>query len=182
MPWEDIINSLLKTKERMGDTTKAEELGLPHDEETLAQMVRFHIKINNLEESVHLKQAKLRPTIVLALLKELIDRRHPAFSKWEDPDRCYQAMGRAVCAKFPWAYHRGANGQWSAKEDGEVPPMVLKAMLGRGAEDTAADSLLTEKNEIPPDASKSLDEALEDIRPKAFLEERSSKNVEDPNV
>ena len=136
MPWEDIIRSLLQA--RSGPTD-----ALPHDEYILANMVRFHIRVANVGAAVHLRCAKLRTWVVLALMKDLIDR-HPVFDKWQDRDARYAAMQRSVESKYPWAYDN-KGGNLYPKEDGEVPPAVQEALDANARAQDPESTLIFEK-------------------------------------
>ena len=76
MPWERIIeklNTLLEDDDSWNS--------LPHDENILAKMVLFNLRIGNVTDlSKWLPAARLRPHVVLKLMFYLIDRTYPLCS------------------------------------------------------------------------------------------------------
>ena len=74
--WDDVLERLLAiTKSPDGVAV------LPHDEHTLAQLVRFEFRMQEKDISKHLKHMRLRAHVVLQLCLELIHREHPVFKQ-----------------------------------------------------------------------------------------------------
>ena len=191
MPWEDIIKGLLQT---CGDVDLARppaNQGLPHGQEMLSRMVRFHLRISSVDASKHIEHARLRPHVVLKLLHALIDRQHEVFMRTQNGQRVLKApaallkqrMAEAVAAKYP---EDPADARLpEAQRRGTIPPMVWEAMLRARQEprrDPAQKSLIFDKNATPAAAPEAVEDVFSWARPYALVEERSSRNVEDINV
>ena len=68
MPWEDIIQSMLKVARGIDVKKPASEQPLPNSGAALATLVRLHLRVAVKDCSRHIAHARLRPRIVLALL------------------------------------------------------------------------------------------------------------------
>ena len=66
MPWDEILQGLQ-------DLSNKGAVGPPHPPEFLAHMVRVHVKVNAVNVAKRLKEAKVRPHVVLKLGMLLID-------------------------------------------------------------------------------------------------------------
>ena len=76
MPWENIIDKL-RTLLEDDDSWNS----LPHDENILAKLVLFNLRIGNVTDlNKWLPAARLRPHVVLKLMFNLIDREYPLCS------------------------------------------------------------------------------------------------------
>ena len=95
MPWEDIVRNL---EEVMSD---AELAALPWGPEHLRYLFRLHLKVGDCDMEQHLKEMKIRPFVLVLLLKELIDRRHGAFADNVHAQRLKERMERAVAERYP---------------------------------------------------------------------------------
>ena len=165
--------------------------GLPHGQEMLSRMVRFHVRIASVDASKHIEHARLRPHVVLKLLHALIDRQHEVFMRTQNGQRVLKApaallkqrMAEAVAAKFP---EDPADARLpEAQRRGTIPPMVWDAMLRARQEPrrgSAQKNLIFDKNATPAAAPEAVEDVFASARPHAIVEERSSRNVEDINV
>jgi len=176
MPWEAIIDSLMKTQSGIDLSKHPAEQSLPWSEDILAQMVRVQLKVGSEDATRHISQVKLRPHVVLELLYTLIERQHKAFegkSRRADFRDMKEALRKAVNAKYPPTHY--------VDPDGTVPPLVEKAMRHSLQEPSEASSIF-DKSAIPGDAPTNCADVFEHMRPQAFFLERHSDNVEDPNA
>ena len=74
--WDDVLERLLKITNSPDGVAE-----LPHDGDTLAQLVRFEFRMQDKDMSKHLKHMRLRAHVVLQLCFELINREHPVFKQ-----------------------------------------------------------------------------------------------------
>ena len=95
MPWQDIIESM--SRSALGTDMER----LPRDPECLKYLVRLHLKVAHNDMHEKLRQVHLRPHILLLLLKELIDRRHPVFDGCGSAAMLRQRMERLVNERYP---------------------------------------------------------------------------------
>ena len=96
MPWEDIYTSLLTV-------VADEELRmLPHDENVLANLMRFRLEVGSVDISNEIADMHLRAHVVLRLGYELIDKGHPAFACRRYARSVVKEMyGRLVEIRYP---------------------------------------------------------------------------------
>ena len=97
MPWEKIIQKL---KTLLEDDNSWNSL--PHDENILAKMVLFNLRIGNVTDlSKWLPAARIRPHVVLKLMFNLIDRKYSLCSGSRVAQQIKEQIGKQLEAKFP---------------------------------------------------------------------------------
>ena len=97
MPWEKIV-------EKLNTFFKSDNgwSSLPHDEDILAKMVLFNLRIGNVADlSKWLPAARLRPFVVLKLMFNLIDRKYPLCSGSRIAQKIKEQLQKQLEAKFP---------------------------------------------------------------------------------
>ena len=97
MPWEKIIDGL-KTLLEDDNSWKS----LPHDENILAKMVLFNLRIGNVTDlSKWLPAARIRPHVVLKLMCNLVDRKYPLCTGSRVAQQIKEQIRQQLEAKFP---------------------------------------------------------------------------------
>ena len=97
MPWEKIIDGL-KTLLEDDSSWKS----LPHDENILAKMVLFNLRIGNVTDlSKWLPAARIRPHVVMKLMCNLIDRKYPLCTGSRVAQQIKEQIREQLEAKFP---------------------------------------------------------------------------------
>ena len=148
----------------------------------------MHLKVAGQDFHNHLRQVHLRPAILVLLLTELFERKHEAFlrsaaGQTMDMDKRVEQMKADVYRLYP------------ETEDG-VPLIDRKGVIPTGireeletAEQEAAESpakkrksINVTKNATPGDISMTIDNCLEDIRPKAFCLDANPSDSTTPDV
>ena len=196
MPWEDILTSL---KEALED--KDLRL-LPHSGAVIAHMIRFNLRIGTIELAKHLKEAKLRGEVVLALGRELITSGHRAFvnerllqkplrkaaanvldSKRSPPcpsglEAVIHAFEDRARARYPEAVFNEPDGAMLP----EVASAIEASIKRRDASKKQPPSGIFDKNATPASGPKLLQHVFEEVRPMAVLEERHSDSATDMNA
>ena len=96
MPWEDIVKCLDET------IMSNDELALlPWDPEVMQNLVRIHLKVGDLDFEQYLKEVKIRPFVLVLLLRELVQRRHGPFADNPNAQKLMERMERAVAKRYP---------------------------------------------------------------------------------
>ena len=132
MPWEQLLRKLNQACDDLTCGT------LPHEEEALAQMVQYNLRIGDLTElNEFVPQAKLRPFVVKKLLEHLIDRRHPALVG-EHKNLHGEALRAHVCRLVDERYPEQEASLPEGQRQGTIPPAVEYIM--RQAQERPVDS------------------------------------------
>ena len=116
MPWEDIMKCL------DGMMSDAELSCLPWGPECLKYLVRLQLKVAGKDFEQHLKQVKLRPFILVMLLKELINRRQGPFADDARAAAFMERMERAVAERYP----EHESDIPISERNGTIPPGIIE--------------------------------------------------------
>ena len=133
---------------------------LPHDENVLAELVRFEFKVASDDITHHLHDLKLRAHVVLHLGYELIEKNHPSFRCNEsvvDLKARYKAL---VGERYPLTAVEAALPEVDRK--GIVPPAVLAAVRRRASTHARPSE---NKHATPADAPSLAEDFLQHTRP-----------------
>ena len=161
----------------LGVSTSEQLSMLPHDETVLAHMVRFHLKNGSKDMFQHIRQARLRPHVVLKLLHVLIERNHGAFRGKGSAELLKLRIRTAVEARYPdQETHLPEHSR-----EGHIPVKVLE-VLESSLRERGARSVVVDKNATPADGAQSFDAMFDSLRPHAIVEERSSRNTAEINA
>ena len=95
MPWEDILQDLMKN---CADKDLEE---IPRPQECLKYILRLHLHIDQLDMNKYLKQVHVRPFVLLLLLYALIDSGHEVFRGKGSVDTLKSRMRAAVEKEYP---------------------------------------------------------------------------------
>ena len=120
MHWEQIFDTLLHV------TDPRQLVDLPHNDDILAQLVRFEFKLAAADLSHHLKDMRLRAHVVLRLGWELIEKNHPAFGRRGDVDHAKQRYAALVSERYPTPIQDQQLPE--CERQGVVPPAVAEAI------------------------------------------------------
>ena len=178
MPWESIIKDL-------NQKVSAQDLAeLPRDDECLSYLVRPHLKVAGKDFHQHLKQVHLRPFVLVLLLHELIDNGHPVYDASIPAAILKERVSEAVRQRYPETEERVP----LEERKGSVPAKIRQILEAQGdPDDTSADVSMSlrkmvtfEKHATPGDGSRSLEQSLEEVRPRSFMLDKSPMACSDP--
>ncbi len=170
MPWEDIL-------EKINEIIDDKDIQLPHDPQTLAQLVKINVRNARLEWIKHIEHLKLRPHVVLALLHDLIDRGHPAFKNKLRPQLLKERFRRLIDESYP----DREKDLPEAERQGCIPEEIVAAM-DVALKNKDKESAIHDKNQTPAEGPKAPARVFEDVRPQAVWAEKSSHDVADGNT
>ena len=115
MPWEDIVRSV---DDAVSDKDLAE---LPKGPEHLKYLCRLHLKVGSVDCAQYLKEVKLRPFVLVLLLRELIERRHGPFADNPRAQKLRERMERQVAERYPEQEPNIPD----AEKEGTIPECLL---------------------------------------------------------
>ena len=118
MPWEDILREL---RDNYLDKDFHDN---PRRQECLKYILRVHLNAAGQNMEKHIKQLRVRPSVLLLLLEFLIDRQHVAFRGKGSAAEPKAKMRDIVAREYPEQEHHVP----LLERDGHVPQSILRTM------------------------------------------------------
>ena len=181
MPWEDVLKELNENCLAALDATE-----VPRGQECLKYLLRVHMRVGHVDFKRHLRQVHVRPYVLLLLLDELIAHNHEVFRGKGSAIELRQRMRDVVSLEYPETEVETPE----AERQGHIPASILAVLQEAEAERSAKEegdasrgtggSIHRDKNATPGPRARSADEVLDDVRPHAVINDRSTKALCDP--